>query len=180
MGDEPTLVRNELQSASIHEGLKIGTQFPFRRPHHSHGSQLRNERLQCLPVWTLCYQVPHSHAPGCLLQGEVPEVGQDKGELLFVIGATSCLPRIFHQDDPQGFRVFPGKRADAVRKLVVRNKEPTTSHEVRLSFCQFCPKDAHGAIPLPPPINRSWCLSWVGSSKGKKLEMNIPNFLLLS
>jgi len=38
MGGEPTLMRNELQSASIHEGLQIGTQFPFRRRHHSHGS----------------------------------------------------------------------------------------------------------------------------------------------
>jgi hypothetical protein len=114
MGGEPTLVRNELQSAGIHEGLQIGTQFPFRRHHHSHGSQFRNEGLQCRSVWTVCYQVSHGHAPGCLLQGEVPEICQDKGELLFVIGAAICLPRIFHQDDPQGFRVFPGKRANAI------------------------------------------------------------------
>ncbi len=112
----------------------------------------------------------HSHAPGCLLQGEVPEIRKDKGELLFVIGATSCLPRIFHQDDAQSFWVSPGKGADTSRKLVVRNKKPAASHEVRLSFCQFSPKHAHGAIPLSPVINRSWCRFFGGKFERENLK----------
>jgi hypothetical protein len=45
------------------------------------------------------HQVPDGRSPGGLFQGEVTEVGEEKGQLLPVIGAPADLPVVFHEED---------------------------------------------------------------------------------
>jgi hypothetical protein len=114
MGGEPALMGNELQAAGVNHGLQVNSQFAFRRNHHAYGPQLRDHWLERGPVGTVCYHVSDGNAAGCLLQGEVPEVGQDKGELLLMVWAPLCFPRVFHEHNTDSPWVFPGKGADAV------------------------------------------------------------------
>jgi hypothetical protein len=88
--------------------------------------------------------MPDSHSPVGLFKGEMAEVSEDQGQLLFVIGTPGRLPRSLHQNNSQIPRIFPGKRAYLIGQLIVGDKKPAPPFRVRLPFRQFFLEIAHG------------------------------------
>ena len=70
--------------------------------------------------------VSHSDAAGGLLECEMPQVSQDEGQLLAVVGPARWLFGAFDENDPERFRGLAGERADLVAQLVVGDEEPAT------------------------------------------------------
>jgi hypothetical protein len=53
------------------------------------------------------HHVSHRDAPFGLFQGKMTEIGENQGQFLFMIRATSRLPGILHEDNAETPWVFP-------------------------------------------------------------------------
>jgi hypothetical protein len=107
-GGEPAFVRQELQPPFMGQFLEIYSELPLGRDHSPQGAEFCNKGLEGLTIRTAGHHVLHSDAPFGLFQGEMAEIGENQGQFLFMVRATSRLPRILHQDNAETPWVFPG------------------------------------------------------------------------
>lgn len=97
-----------MERSLVCQPLEIHYEFSLCGGHDSEGPQLRDKRLQGCGVRPLSYHMPDSHAPVCLFESKMAEVGKDKGQFLLVIGTSGWFPGILHEDNTKGLRIFPG------------------------------------------------------------------------
>ncbi len=144
-GGHPPLVRLHLQGSRFHQRLKIRAQFALSRNHGGELSKFRDQRLQCITVESIGRYVTNGNSSLRLLQSKVPHIAHDECQFLLVVRSPGGLPSSFHQHDAKGCGVFPGKGADHVGELIIRDKKPLSISASGLSFGQFLGKEAHGA-----------------------------------
>jgi len=88
-----------LERSLVCQPLEIHSEFSLCGDHNSEGPQLRDKRLQGRGVWPIGYHMPDGHTPLGLFKGKMAEIGENEGELLFVIGPPGRLPGILHEDN---------------------------------------------------------------------------------
>ncbi len=101
-------------TAFFDEGSEIEAQLPFRWLHRLQRAQLRGAVRQRFAVGTIGRLVSNRDAPVCLLQGEVPLVGKDYSQFLFVIRPPLTLPTALDHHDAEFAGLSLGQWADAV------------------------------------------------------------------
>jgi hypothetical protein len=94
---------DNLERLRLHQRLKIHPQLSFRWLHGLQGTELFDQRLQSGSIRALGYYMANRNPPLGLFQSKMPEVGEDNGQLLFVIRPPGSLPGVLHEYNPQGF-----------------------------------------------------------------------------
>ncbi len=152
---KPTLVRHDLERALHDEGLQVDPQLPLGRLHHPDRPHILDQRSKRLPVRNVRHDVPDGDAAGGLLEGEVPQVAQDQGELPLVVRAARGLPRALDHDDPQVVRILSRERADLVGQLVIRDEDPAPVRRVDRTVPKRPGECAHRRSPWATRVTKA-------------------------
>ena len=94
-------------------------------PHHVDDAQARHEGRERSGVRRRD-DVPYRDASRCLLESEVPQVREEKSQLLLVVRPPRRFLRALDDDDAKLLRRLPGEGTDGVAQLIVRNEEPAS------------------------------------------------------